>query len=317
MRVADATKCVLILWLLLATSYWKSVQCVTSHKPWACILLVSFIDKKTTSNITEWYALNTSREYVCIDNKLYLAPPQQSPLIHKWNGMWSRCKRKTQKSHNKNLLDVCRMTYARSLEKSLDGVQDMEVTQTKKRTSTSTCVAIIDKTKNRSTNQEKTLPLWLGFKARNALNASKGLAKVSHKSVSELVKMGMYESEALECQDCIPAYPYVPQELWPNKNALGKQNYHHTQIPSDIEVSDGFAMDYHVALFFDLDEMVIPKEEALKHITKRLDIMKISLGEDISDPIAIMCTHGGKQWSGHAKLHLKIFKKMVLPFFKV
>ena len=68
---------------------------------------------------------------------------------------------------------------------------------------------------------------------------------------------------------------------------------------------DGFAMDYHIALFFDLDEMVIPKEKTLKHITKRLDIMKISLSEDISDPIAIMCTHGGKQWSGHAKIHLK------------
>ena len=33
--------------------------------------------------------------------------------------------------------------------------------------------------------------------------------------------------------------------------------------------------------------------------------MKISLGEDTSDPIAIMCTHGGKQWFGHAKFHLK------------
>ena len=64
-------------------------------------------------------------------------------------------------------------------------------------------------------------------------------------------------------------------------------------------------MDYHVALFFQIDDMFIPKEEALDKITKRLDDMKIMLGDDISDPIAIICTHGGKQWSGHAKIHLK------------
>ena len=33
----------------------------------------------------------------------------------------------------------------------------------------------------------------------NALNASKGLDEVAHKSVSELVKMGMSDKEALEC----------------------------------------------------------------------------------------------------------------------
>lgn len=33
--------------------------------------------------------------------------------------------------------------------------------------------------------------------------------------------------------------------------------------------------------------------------------MKILLGDEISDLIAIMCTHGGKQWSSHASIHLK------------
>jgi len=115
----------------------------------------------------------------------------------------------------------------------------------------------------------------------------------------------MNEKEALECQGCVTSYPFVPQELWPSANDLGEQNYHHTQIPSEIDVYERFAMDYYVALFFHLDDMIIPKEEALDKITKRLDKMKILLGEDISNPIAIMCTHGGKQWSGHAKLHLK------------
>ena len=33
--------------------------------------------------------------------------------------------------------------------------------------------------------------------------------------------------------------------------------------------------------------------------------MNIILGDDINNPIVIMCTHGKKQWSGHAKIHLK------------
>ena len=40
--------------------------------------------------------------------------------------------------------------------------------------------------------------------------------------------MEMIESEALECQNCIPSYSYVPQEMWPNKNGFGEQNFHHT-----------------------------------------------------------------------------------------
>ena len=64
-------------------------------------------------------------------------------------------------------------------------------------------------------------------------------------------------------------------------------------------------MDYHIVLFFQIEEMLIPKEKALEKITKIFDEMQILLGDEISDPIAIMCTHGGKQWSGHAKVHLK------------
>ncbi len=36
-----------------------------------------------------------------------------------------------------------------------------------------------------------------------------------------------------------------------------------------------------------------------------MEEIKISLEDDINDPSAIMCTHGGKQWSGHTKIHLK------------
>jgi hypothetical protein len=74
---------------------------------------------------------------------------------------------------------------------------------------------------------------------------------------------------------------------------------------SEIEVCNGLAMNYHVTVFFKIDEMIIPKEDAPQLITKRLDMLEVYLDEDISDPIAIMCIHGRKQWSGHAKIHFK------------
>ena len=150
----------------------------------------------------------------------------------------------------------------------------------------------------------------------NALNASNKLAKEGQKSVSELIRMGMYKSEALECYDSIVSYSYVSQELWPSKNNLVKQDYHHTQIPSEIETCDGFAMDYHVALFFQSEDMIIPKEEILISITKRMNKIRIFLGDHISDSNSIMCTHGGKQWSRRAKIHLKNIQKKDISMFQ-
>ena len=247
---------VLTLWLL-AVPYYKTSQCVASLTPWryheqcCCIIIVAH---KNTSN-------KLGSLYVNINNQtkifFLIAPPLQGPLIYKWRRDWSWSIIQVTQPHNDKVLYACRMAFSQSLEKSLDGIKDMEVTQTKKRSSSNACLTIVEKTKNKTNTQGKTFPLWLGFKAMNALNASQGLAKESHRSVSELVKSDMYEDEALECQDCIPAYPYVPQELWPNKYIIEEQNFHFIQIPSEIEVFEGFAMDYHVALFFDLEEMVV------------------------------------------------------------
>ncbi len=94
----------------------------------------------------------------------------------------------------------CRMAYSRSLEKSLDGVKDIEVSQNKKRLSSHASLTIVDKTRNRSSTKKKNLSLWLGFKAMNALHASNKLAKESHKNVSELYQpkvmahMGVYNN---------------------------------------------------------------------------------------------------------------------------
>ena len=51
------------------------------------------------------------------------------------------------------------MAYVRNPEKSLDGVKYIIVTQTKKRTSSTASLIIVEKTKNRASTQGKTLPL--------------------------------------------------------------------------------------------------------------------------------------------------------------
>jgi hypothetical protein len=52
-----------------------------------------------------------------------------------------------------------------------------------------------------------------------------------------------------------------------------------------------YIMDYYVAIFCALNEMVILTNDALQKITKKLDKMKIFLGDNISHFKTIMCTH--------------------------
>lgn len=68
----------------------------------------------------------------------------------------------------------------------------------------------------------------------------------------------MYEIETLKCQNYILSYPYILQDMWPNKNNLGDQFFHHSQMSLEIKICDGFAIDYHVTLFFEQEKMVIP-----------------------------------------------------------
>lgn len=47
--------------------------------------------------------------------------------------------------------------------------------------------------------------------------------------------------------------------------------------PQKIEVCNNFAMDYHVTVFFDLDKIIISKEEVLENFIQRLNKMNIFL----------------------------------------
>ena len=163
------------------------------------------------------------------------------------------------------------------------------------------------KAKGTSTLELRRPPFWLGFKALNMTNQGKGYPKDEVKFVSQLVLDGMSKEEALECMDAVSSFPFVIQEEWPSKReGEDGQHFNITQIPLDVEVNvNGFAPDYHIAIFFELEEEMFSKEVVMELITNRLSHMKIELGDKIGEPIAPMFTHGGKKWSGIVKLHLK------------
>ena len=149
MKVANAT-CLVLMWLLAATLYWNHSHSVFSHTLWDGYVQTTL---KRTTNKFAWCFVNASILHTHINNNTFLIPPLQSPLIHKWKGNGLRSKKHISKTHNNNILYCCRMAYARSLEKSLDGAKDMEVTQTKKRSSSNACLTIVEKPKSRSSSQ--------------------------------------------------------------------------------------------------------------------------------------------------------------------
>lgn len=107
-----------------------------------------------------------------------------------------------------------------------------------------------------------------------------------------------------KCHNNITSLHICTTKMWPIKDNVAEQNYHYIQIPWNIEVNKGFAVNCHLVLFFNLDELVISWEETQGKITKKLERMKILLEEGISNLIVIMCTHARKQLSWHAKIHL-------------
>ena len=149
---------------------------------------------------------------------------------------------------------------------------------------------------------------WLGFHALNAIACSNdGPLEPTH-SVSQLVKLGMAHNEALEHLEAVPSFPYIPQEAWPSKRVDGKEGGHFnlTQVPFDVEIDEGgFALDYQIAIAFELCDRNLTRDEIYSKTIERLKKMDIELGDILGEPVAILCFHGSKRWSGTIKLHLK------------
>ena len=92
-----------------------------------------------------------------------------------------------------------------------------------------------------------------------------------------------------------PAFPYVLQEEWPSQRMDEKRGNHYnlTQLLHKLEVDEyGFALDYHVAIFFELGDLVLLKDDVMTMVIARLKHMHIEVGNILGEPIAIMCYHG-------------------------
>jgi hypothetical protein len=190
---------------------------------------------------------------------------------------------------------------------ALENDPDVDMFVTQKRSSTSQVPSNQKKAKAKPTGLKRA-PFWFGYQAMNWTNRGKGLPMDTHTSVATLVKNGMREKEAKECQSAISSFPFVVQEEWPNSREDGKEGQHFnlTQIPSDVEVDKfGFAFDYQIAILFELGKTEWEKYTVMILVETRLKEMNIELGDVIGEPIALMCYHKSTKWSGVIKLHLK------------
>ena len=130
--------------------------------------------------------------------------------------------------------------------------------------------------------------------------------------ISELIRKGMEIEEATEWQQATPSFPFVIQEEWPTKRLDGIEGQHFnlTQIPFDVDVDEhGFALDYQIAISFEIGNLKVSKESVMEKVKERLRKMKIEIGSMIGEPIAIMCYHKSTTWSGVVKIHLQNPKK--------
>jgi len=98
---------------------------------------------------------------------------------------------------------------------------------------------------------------WLGFPALNELAKIANEPHEHSPSISELVKKGVSQDEAMEYVNSTPSFPFVTQEKWPSTRPDGKEGIHFnlTQIPHEVEVGEhGFALDYHISIHFEVGD---------------------------------------------------------------
>jgi hypothetical protein len=184
----------------------------------------------------------------------------------------------------------------------------MKLQTTHKKKTTSALVTITQKkTKSKKNLGVKSLSLWLDFQALNHINKKKDLPLECIESTLDLMKKIIDFDEAKEMQKSHPSFPYVPQMEWPSKrdDGIEGQHFNLTQLPFDMEVDEnGYSYDYQIAVNFELNETKWEKDVIMNKVKERLDIMNITTGDFIGEPIAIMCYHKFTSWSGTIKIHL-------------
>ena len=317
---------------------WGSLNELVYYLPWKYYTSVNFRNHRTLLNeyidrdaclkilrrqiINVYDKLNGSRLYVTHPNHFFPnINIQVGPQLNLWNGLEFGKKRSNdfnislhQIHHSLNYCDCHRMSTSSSVaattrklfEQNVDSMDTMSNGQ--KRQVNAIVVSSQKKAKGKGITLPRS-PFWLGYHTLNAIAKENGEPMEPTLSVSELVKFGMEHNEALEHLEAVPSFPYIPQEAWPSKRADGKEGGHFnlTQVPFDVEVDEGgFALDYQIAITFEINEQnLATKDEIYAKTEARLKAMGIPLGEILGEPIAILCFHGSRRWSGTIKLHLK------------
>ena len=153
---------------------------------------------------------------------------------------------------------------------------------------------------------------WYGFPAMEAIAYEGGVPPIIvNTPLAELVTSGFIEQEAIDLKTGRMSFPRVPQKLWPTSrpDKIEGQHFNITQLPFDIEVNTttNLSLDYHILLHFAKPRTSFSQEQVMKKIVRRFQEMAIPLGNQIAEPIAILC-HGprtARVWSGMAKIHLQ------------
>ena len=128
----------------------------------------------------------------------------------------------------------------------------------------------------------------------NWINRTKDYPVDSMELISELIKKRMEIDEATKCQQATPSFLFVIQEEWPSKrvNGIEGQHFNLTQIPFDVEVDEnGFALDYQIAISFEIGNLKVSKESVMEKVKERLKKIKIAIGLMIGELITIMYYH--------------------------
>ena len=155
---------------------------------------------------------------------------------------------------------------------------------------------------------------WYGFTNMEKLAMEEGLEELfDGESIEDRVLRGVPRKEAEEMEGVAISFPRIPQIYYPGKREDGVlgQHLNLTQIPYDIPIDPNtcLALDFHVAIEFQLPNTPLFHNHVKELVRKRLELMQIPLGTNLIEPISIMCMsvkRGGEKgvWAGIAKLHL-------------
>ena len=73
----------------------------------------------------------------------------------------------------------------------------------------------------------------------------------------------------------------------------------------DLNHETSLSWDYHISLHFEKPKTNFTQEQILKKVILRLEEIRIELGLDIGEPLAVLCHTSTKIWSGMDKIHLR------------